>query len=270
MTEAVRQSSSPRGASHPKDGRERSGVGLRSPGTHLRSENGVTHLKGHSGVTEDDFEARLTNLRTFEFTPRQELQLAFIERLLGFAKEREAGRERLLNRAALRLLALESMLFASTKAQDDSTEQPRAAVFPPPVESSPEPKSLATPPAPNQAGSRKHIRATGAARVESEVHERLTTRLSERGSIPPVSRAPDALALAEQLYNTRVGTVRMDKAAASFEEGLPPEAGPYHSTTVASDAFKALYAQAPELLRAWLQRIENLSVALSLEGPNSD
>lgn len=257
--------------------RQRSGVGLRSPAADERAgdvdaerrelvEHLDTQAGGVSAEVQDErpprdvahfapeLAQRVQELRALELSSREELQLAFVERMLGFAETREAGRARILKRAQMRLAQLESGLASALCAtRAPLNHSLRQAQFPPPAttQSSVSLRAPVAPPA-------------GTSDEDVVVHERLTSRLSERGSMAPMSRAPDALALAEQLYNARVGTVRMDKAAATFDEGLPPEAGPYHSTTVASDAFKALHAQAPELLRAWLQRIENLTVALEL------
>jgi len=179
----------------------------------------------------------------------------FIARLLERA-EGEA-RERLETRAAERLDALLARFEAARTEARAAIERVEAAGLP----------TAALHEAYGRGELRavmqrcKRLRGRRCAEQTSRLRERLEARTTLVGAPAPdtLAGAPaPELVLAEAAYAERRGDALARRAIDALRESVPPESGPYHPPTVVAQTLDTLASLHPPLLRAWLQRLENL------------
>lgn len=186
-------------------------------------------------------EARVLGVGAFDG-----LRLRFVERLIELSESGGEGKARLEQRADDRLQALladfeqakvraESLLDRLDEtAHDDFQRGDFRAV------------------------ERAARRSRPKQRADETHKERLTVQVAARSTAPPPAGGGDMLELAERLYHERCGDALTRRAVSQLRHALPDEAGPYHGTTVAAAGLESLGEYAPQLLRAWLQKLRNL------------
>lgn len=219
--------------------------------------------------THESLEVRITALRAeLEMAESKGLlgydrpRARFVRALLERAESRPSGAERIVERAATRFAALMEDFDAAREATRDLLAD---------LDESSDPGGLIK--RSFLAGEYREVRRALRRRaerrtrhaVEAEQRARFESRWVARRGRPLDDAQVAVHELAEALYLDRRGDQVARQVLTRLRADLPVEAGPYHAPTVAAHVLSYLDEVSRPLVRAWMQRLDNIAAFEELE-----